>query len=436
MKRPRAIVGAAILVVVLILIAALVEARRTSLTVGDGDIPVATVKRGDLAVKIHTTGELRASHSIMLSAPPIGGGILQITHLLRTGTTVKKGDIVVEFDPSEQQYKVEQSRSELLQAEQEITKAKVNAAVQTAQDNVALLKARFDVRRAELEVGKNELASSIDAKKNDLALDQAKRALAQLEQDIKSHAASGEATVALALEKRTKAQLTMTQAKQNIEKMRVGSPMDGVVAIEKNVDATGGMFWGGMSLPDYREGDQTQPGNNIARVIDPAEMEASAKVNERDRSNIAIGQAAEIQLDALPGHIFRGTVKSVSGMAMKNFWEDETGGRFEVSIQLPSSAPQLRAGFTAQIVILGDVKKNAVYVPRQALFLKDGKRVAYMKQGSAFEAREVKIQAETESRAAIEGLKPGATVALLDPSLPRKLTEAAATEPSIAGGTR
>src|SRR5437588_3138245 len=153
---------------------------RTKSAGGEADIPVATVKVGDLDLKVHTTGELRASHSMMLSAPQVGGGALQITHLLRTGTPVKKGQIVLEFDPSEQQYKLEQSRSELEQAEQEITEAKSDAAVQAAQDKVALLKARFDVRRAELEVNKNELLSSIDAKKNDLALDEAKRALAQL----------------------------------------------------------------------------------------------------------------------------------------------------------------------------------------------------------------------------------------------------------------
>ncbi len=99
----------------------------------------------------------------MLTAPPIGGGSLQITHLLHTGAPVKKGELVMEFDPSEQHFKLDQNRSELLQAEQEITKAKADAAVVAAQDKVALLKARFDVRRAELDVQKNELVSTIDA---------------------------------------------------------------------------------------------------------------------------------------------------------------------------------------------------------------------------------------------------------------------------------
>lgn len=409
--------------------------RWSSRTSESGDIPVARVKRGDLEPNIYATGELRATHSTMLGAPQIGGGSLQITHLLRTGARVKKDDIVIEFDPSEQQFKLEQNRSELEQADQEIIKAKADAAVQAATDKVALLKARFDVHRAELEVGKNELASAIDAKKNELALDQARRSLAQLEQDIKSHAVSGQATIGLAEEKRHKAKLAMDQAQQNIEKMKVRAPMDGVVAIERNMGSTGGFFWGGMSVPDYREGDQTNPGATIARVLDPADMEVSTKLNGRDRSNVKVGQAAEIELDALPGSSFAGTVKTVGGMAARNFWEDEQGGHFEVTVQLPGSDPRLRAGFTVHLVIAGDARKDVLYVPRQAVFMNDNKRVVYVRRGSVFEAREVKVTTETESRAAVDGLSAGTEIALINPTVPRKSFAASSNQPSLGGGT-
>ncbi len=413
-------------------------ARWTSRASVDGDIPVAQVKRGDLEPRVYATGELRATRSTMLGAPQIGGGSLQITHLLRTGAPVKKNDIVIEFDPSEQEFKLEQNRSELEQADQEIIKAKADAAVQAATDKVALLKARFDVRSAELEVQKNELASAIDAKKNDLALDQARRVLAQLEEDVKSHTASGQASIGLAEEKRHKARLAMDQALQNIEKMKVRAPMDGVAAIEKNMNATGGMYWTGMTVPDYREGDQTNPGANIARVIDPSDMEVSARLNEQDRSNVKVGQAAEVELDALPGHTFAGTVKTVGGMVARNFWDDEPGGHFEVTVQVPGSDPRLRAGFTVQLVIAGDVRKNVLYVPRQAVFMSDSKRVVYVRNGSGFEARELKIAAETESRAAVDdssaGLTAGTEIALVNPTVSRKSSAAASTQPSLGGG--
>jgi HlyD family secretion protein len=433
--KTRRTIRWAVAAVVLLAVAGMVAAveRGKPATIGD-DIPTARVKRGDLDLKVFATGELRATHIQALTAPPIGGGALQITHLLGTGTAVKKGDLVIDFDPSEQHYKLDQSRSELLQADQEITKAKADSEVLAAQDKVALLKAHFDVRSAELDVQKKELVSTIDARKNQLALEQAQRVLAQLDQDIKSHTASGQATISLALEKRNKAKLAMDQAQQNIEKMRVLAPMDGLVSLNKNEDAAGGLFFSGMSLPEFREGDQVQPGSTICQVIDAQEMELVAKVGENERSNIQVGQSAEARLDALPGEVLRGTVKTVGGMSGHRFFEEDAGARFEVTIGLSTTDSRLRPGLSAAVVIVGDQKKNVLYVPRQALFLKESKRVLYSRNGNAFESREVKIQSQNESRAAIEGIDAGAEVALIDPTAPRKASGASGGAPSLGGG--
>jgi HlyD family secretion protein len=382
--------------------------------------PRGVVKRGDLDMKVNVTGELRAIHSQTMTAPPIGGGALQLTHLLHTGTAVKKGDLVMEFDPSEQIYKLDQNRSELLQAEQEITKAKADAAVVAAQDKVALLKARYDVRRAELDVQKNELVSTIDAKKNDLALEQAKRVLAEIEQDVKSRSLSNQATIQLAEEKRNKAKLAMDQAEDSIHKMKVVAPMDGLVALEKNEGAAGGFFFSGMQLPEYREGDEVQPGREVGQIIDPNGLGLTVTVGELERNSIKEGQSVDIHLDALPGHTFHGTVKTVAGSSSSRFWDDNSRSKYEVSITLTSLDPQMRPGLTAHVFINSDAKKNVLYVPRTALFLKDNKRIVYVRHGATFDAWEVKIQAENESRAAIDGVDAGTEIALVDPTAPKK----------------
>ncbi len=232
--------------------------------------------------------------------------------------------------------------------------------------------------------------SAIDAKKNQLALEQAKRVLAQLEQDIQSHTASGQAAIYLAREKWNKAKLSMDQAQENIKKMKVPAAMDGLVSIEKNRDANGGFFFDGMSLPDYREGDQVTAGSGVAEVIDAREMELVSKVNEHDRSNVRVGQSVRVEFDASPGQLF---------------------------------------------AILGDERKNILYLPRQALFLKDGKRVVYVKSGNGFEQRDVTIQSESESRAAVEGLTAGAEIALVDPTAPRRSGISGGSSPGIGGVT-
>ncbi len=434
MRSRRAITWAVVAVILCAVVGVVPALRRaTPATTGD-EVPTGYVRRGVLDMKVYVTGELRASHSEMLTAPPIGGGALQITHLLHTGAAVKKGDLVMEFDPSEQRYKLDQSRSELMQADQEITKARADAAVVAAQDKVALLKARFDVRRAELDVQKNELVSTIDARKNDLALEQAKRVLAELEQDVKSRSASNQATISLAEEKRNKAKLAMDQAQDSINKMRVTAPMNGLVALEKNEGAAGGFFFSGMSLPEYREGDQVQPGRTVGQVIDPKGMELVAKVGELERNNVKQGQSVDIQLDALPGSTFHGTVKTVGGNNTRRFWEDDSSSKFEVSIALATTEAQMRPGLTARVFINGDPQKNVTYAPRQALFLKDNKRVAYVRNGNNFEPREVKILAQNESRAAIEGISAGTEIALVDPTAPRKIANSSAPSPGGGGG--
>ena len=432
MRSQRAITWAVVAVVLCAVVGVVAAVRRGSPAATGDDIPTGLAKRGDLDMKVYVNGELRASHSEMLTAPPIGGGALQITHLLHTGTAVKKGDLVMEFDPSEQRYKLDQNRSELMQADQEITKARADAAVVAAQDKVALLKARFDVRRAELDVLKNELVSSIDARKNDLALEQAKRILAELEQDVKSRSASGEATISLAEEKRNKAKLAMDQAQDNINKMRVTAPMDGLVALEKNEGAAGGFFFSGMSLPEYHEGDQVEPGRSVGQVIDPKGMELVAKVGELERNNIKEGQLVDLQLDALPGSTFHGTVKTVGGNNARRFWEDDSSSKFEISVTLATTDAQMRPGLTAHVFINSDPQKNVIYAPRQALFLKENKRIVYVRNGNSFEPREVKIQAQNESRAAIAGISAGTEIALVDPTAPRKAASSSA--PPLGGG--
>lgn len=432
MRTRRGIAWAVVVVVLCAVVGVVAAVRRASPTAAGDEIPTTRVKRGDLDMNVLADGQLNANHTEMLMAPAIGGGSLQLTHLLHTGTPVKKGDLVMEFDPSEQLYKVEQNRSELMQAEEEITKAKADAEVTAAEDKVKLLKARYDVRRAELDVQKNELVSSIDARKNDLALEQAKRVLAELEQDVKSRTESGKATILLAEEKRNKSKLAMDQAQQNIEKMRVMAPIDGLVAIEKNEDSAGGFFFGQM-LPEYHEGDQVEAGRRVGQVIDPKEMEVVAKVGELERNSIKVGQTVEVQLEALPGTVFHGTVKTLGGMNNRMFWEADTGALFQITVTVSEKDARLRPGLTAHITIHGDPRKDVLYIPRQSLFLKDSKRVVFTRKGSGFEPHEVKIVSENESRAAIEGLSADTEVALIDPTATRKSLSSSSSAPSAGG---
>jgi HlyD family secretion protein len=322
---------------------------------------------------------------------------------------------VLEFDPSQQEYNLAQNRSDLEQADQEIVKAKADAAVQTAEDQTSLLKAKYAVRKAELEVSKNEILSSIDGQKNILALDEAKRALTQLEQDIRSHGASNDAALAISQEKHHKARLEMDQAELNIKNMKITSPIDGLMVIHGNRDSTGGFFMDGMTLPDYHVGDQVNPGSSIAEVIDSSHLEISAQVGETDRTNLKTGQSVEIKVDALPGESFARKVRTVGGATAREFWDDNAKHKFDVAIQLDRADPRLRPGFEAQLSILGDHLARAVSLPAEAVFEHAGKKIVYCERGRGFEMQEVKVLALSEGRAILEGIPVGTVVALVNP---------------------
>jgi len=77
----------------------------------------------------------------------------------------------------------------------------------------------------------------------------------------------------------------------------------------------------------------------------------------------------------------------------------------------------LRPGLLADIEIFGDKLQNAVHIPAQALFEKDGRSIAYVRQGGAFEARAVTALRRGDSVMVIaKGLQPGEVIALSDPT--------------------
>jgi HlyD family secretion protein len=417
--RRRTFIGASVTLAAL----AILLAVATSWPAERDEVPTASVVRGSIKLDVYATGELRAAQSVNVTAPPVGG-TLRLVRLADTGASVKRGDVVLEFDPADQDYELEQSRSELAQAEQEIVKMRADNEVQAAQDQVDLLTARFDVRRAELDAAAGEeLIGSIEAHKRQLALEEARRRLAQLEEDVKSRAETSRASLAVVDEKRTKARLATERAQQVIDSLTVRAPLDGLVVIRENRDASGGFFFSGMTLPEYHAGDTVFPGRPILDVFNAAQLEIRAKVDEQERANVNPGQLAKVRADALPGRTLSAKVANLSGLASRgNFFFDMRGParQFDATLRFDRSDIALKAGTSVQLVVAGNEISNVLHVPRQALFEKRGKPVVYVKNGNRFEPRAVKITHRTESRVVLEGVREGEIVALVNPEEDKK----------------
>ncbi|HEX4566268.1 MAG TPA: HlyD family efflux transporter periplasmic adaptor subunit [Vicinamibacterales bacterium] len=369
-------------------------------------VPTAKVVRGPLKLTVFAVGELRAGRTVNLMAPSVGGQI-RVVKLLTTGTPVKKDDVVMEFDPSDQQFVLEQAQVDLESAEQQIVKMKADNAVQESQDKLNLLTAQYDLRKAELDVLSNEFVGAIDAQKNQLTLDEAKHHLQQLQQDAASRLATSAAALDVVAEKRNKADLAMKRSQGIIGSMVVKENRDGQM-----------FYYSGMTLPEFREGDTTFSGRNVADVIEEGKMEAHAKITETDRDNLQQGQSARIQIDALPGRTFEAKVGELNGSASRgSFFETSAVRQFDIAIALDHPDPQMRAGSSLRVTIDGREVTNAVHVPRQAVFEKNGRNFAYLRNGDRFEQRDIKVENATESRAIVSGLNEGDVIALVDPDL-------------------
>jgi len=77
----------------------------------------------------------------------------------------------------------------------------------------------------------------------------------------------------------------------------------------------------------------------------------------------------------------------------------------------------LRPGLLANVEIIVDKIPDALSVPMQAIFEKDGKTVVYIKKGAEYEARAIKPLKRSESTMVISsGVSDGEVVALADPT--------------------
>jgi HlyD family secretion protein len=387
-----------------------------TMTQEDGPaIPVAPVQRGTVSVNVRAVGDIRASRSVQVFVPPMGG-TMTIVSLAGTGAALKAGDTVVEFDSADQVFALDQARSDLALAEQEIVKAQAQSEVEAAEDQVALLKARYGVRRAELDASGNELVGAIVAKQNLLLLEEARQSLAQLEREIASRRESARASTQVLREKANKARVAVAVAERNIQNLKVVAPFDGYVTVRQNMMAMGGVIFSGAVMPDFRVGDSAFPGTAIADLVDTSQVEVTAKLSERDRANVDTGQSVSVVVDGLPAATLEGRVRAVSSVASRRVFEAGGTRQFDIAFDILKSPTRVWPGTSAAVTITGATFEAALSVPRSAVFDVAGTPTVYVRSAGGFDPKPVKVKAWTDTLAVIEDIPESTPVALIDPT--------------------
>ena len=399
----------------ILLVAGGVLAFRTTTT---PRTPTAEVTRGEFVDYIPIRGNIKALRSIQLTAPSIAGD-LQIVKLVPTGTLVKKGDVVVQFDTTTLQATLDQKRSELKSAEADIDHSKAEARLTREQQATDLLQGRYDVDRAKLDTSKNEILSEIDGAETRLKLADAEQKYKELQQKDVSTKDSTDADIESKKQKREKSLFDVRLAEHQIASLTLRAPADGMVTIMPNSRARN--WTQGGSTPAFKEGDRAWSGAVIAELPDLNTLRVSTRVDESDRGRLKPNQQATIRIDAIADKEFSAIVAEISPIAKLDYSSWPFTKNFDIALQIQETDASIRPGLSASARIAVERVQDSILVPLEAIFEKNGRSVAYVLHGSGFDERTVEVARRGKSQIMIAaGLRAGERVATKDPTLEKQ----------------
>ena len=295
------------------------------------------------------------------------------------GDRVRAGQILARIDPVQARSSVDAARAAVraLQAEETAARKQVEAAAANArQAEARALEARLALDRAR-RLQQDGLTTAA-------ALDSAQAAF-----DVASaQAAAADAAVAQARDLLAAAGRRIAQAEAGLvgsgdilAKTEIAAPIDGIVSRLQ-------VRLGEMVVI----GIQNQPGTTLMTVSDLSGINAEIKVAEADVLRVAVGQAAEVTLEAIPGRRFSGRVVEVGASALPIAGSGAAAREFRVKVRLESPDRRLRPGLTCDAEILTAERKNVLVVPLQAVVMRPGAQGGEQAGVFVAEGRTVRFQ--------------------------------------------
>ncbi len=318
MKKKYLWIGAGGLVVLAVLGGAVLKGRGHKPL----EVQTAKVERKQIVQKVNATGKIQPKTQVKISAD-VSGKIKNLAVL--EGQRVEKGALLVELD-----------RERFL------------AAVESGEANVRSSEANAKLVRHNIERIEKDLKRSEDLLSKELesqAIYDNKKAELLVEQ----------ARLDSSLELVEQAKAALKQARDDLSKTTIYAPMAGIIS-ELNKEQ------GEIALGSQFQADV------ILVIADLSEMEAQVNVDENDIVSIAIGQPAEIEVDALLDQKLKGAVYEIasSAKAAGTGTADQKTG-FDIKIAIEDPPETLRPGMTTSADIITKTNDDALSVPLQSV---------------------------------------------------------------------
>lgn len=300
------------------------------------EVEIAVVKEITLVETVSATGKVQPEVEVKISSE-VSGEIIELP--IKEGQAVKKGDLLVRVNPDLYQSGVSRSAA---------TYSNAQAGLSQAEAQLKEAKANYDRNKKLLEKG---VISKSEWDKITSAYEVAQAARQSAYFNVQSAGA------------------TVTEAKDNLNRTTIYSPVDGTIS---KLDA---------ELGERVVGTQQMAGTEILRVANLNNMEVEVDVNENDIVKIEIGDDAEIEVDAYLKRKFKGVVTSISNSANTALTADQVTN-FKVKVRIlkesyadmtegkPANYSPFRPGMTATVDIITERKQNILAVPISAVVVK------------------------------------------------------------------
>lgn len=382
-----------------------------------GAVPTVRVEPRRLLRRVAAEGVLEAVHSTPIALPQTLGVPMRIAWLVEDASAVAAGDPVARFDPTDMEKNLVDAGDDLRTADLRLDREQAQSESELTRLGLDAGLARLELEDARTFQKKDEtIFSRHDIVESEIDEELAGQRVTHAEHSRHSRGRLAEAELALIAIERRQAGHAIDRARDGLEALELTAPQDGVVLLTR--DGRGELL---------QVGETVWPGGKLGELPGLGAMKAEVWVLEADAGGLAVGQAAEVAVEAHPERRYAATVQRVDSLA-KPRRRGSPVQYFSVTLELAETVPAvMKPGQRVRAWIdLGDVDA-ALAVPRQAVFQRDGRHLVYRRAaGVGFVAVPVELGAGAMGRVVVTaGLTAGDEIALVDP------TRAA---PDAAGG--
>jgi multidrug resistance efflux pump len=224
--------------------------------------------------------------------PRITGRSSQLTlvNIVANGAVVREGDVLAEFDPTEQIDAARLAQAQYDDLGHQVEQKMAENEAEAAKRRLALREAGSELEKARIQLRKGPLLSEIERLKNETRASAAEARVASLNISGRHRSEAETSALRILALQRDRQQVALERAENNLSRLVLRAPLAGMVALEP--------IYRNGSFGHIQEGDQSYPGRTILRIFDPAEMEVLARVEEPDGAALTPGKRVSVHLDA------------------------------------------------------------------------------------------------------------------------------------------